>query len=165
MIGAIIGARLISLFERANVKKIFLILFLGIGINTLGMESNKEGNKESASDRIRKVYGPRYEEWLQGTRQAHSAERLSFFISCGLYQGLHKLLHEEAIKKSTEVLVDQVAINARIPIDSMSVAFENKVKLPLLEAERQLRLVNLKIQQLQVLRDEVALEMPKKSKL
>jgi hypothetical protein len=147
------------------MKKIFAGLLLCVSINTWGMESNKEGNKESASDRIRKVYGLGYEEWLLGIRQAHSAERLSFFISCGLYQALHKLSHENAIKKSTEALVEQVATTSKIPIDSMLIAFENKVKLPLQSAERQLKMVNLKIQQLQALRAEVALELSKKSKL
>lgn len=148
-----------------KMKMIFWGLVICVCTNTWGMESNKGINKESASDRIKKEYSPYYQEWLQGTRQVHSAERLSFFISFCLYQGLHKLLHEDALKKSTEALVNQVAINSRVPFDPMVITFENKVKLPLQEAERQLRQMNLKIQQLQALRDEVALEMAKKSRL
>lgn len=146
-----------------KIKMIFWGLL--VSANAWGMESNKETKKELASEAIKKEYNPRYQEWLTGTRQKHSAERLSFYISCFLFRDLHKLLHENATEKSVAVLIDQVAMNPRMPIDSKSITFENELKLPLQEVERQIKLINLKIQQLQALHPEMALEMAKKSKL
>ena len=158
MIGAIICARLISLFERAQVKKIFLILALCVAGSVLGMEKSKQ----PASRSIHAMYQKEYEEWLRQWKLDHSAVHLAWYLSLSIYRDMEECVLRT--RASRLVLAKQIDREI-MPFDTSTEPFKNEVKDALCRLERQMKSINLKISNLEALKVEVAQEMAKKSKL
>lgn len=158
MIGAIICARLILLYERVIVKKIFLVLALCVAGSALGMEKSKQ----PASRSIHAMYKQEYEEWLRQWKIEHSAQHLAWYLSLSIYRDTDECA--QRIRASRLVLVRQIDREI-MPFDTSTDPFKNDVKDALCRLERQMKSINLKISNLEALKVEIAQEMARKSKL
>lgn len=142
----------------ADWKKIFWGLLLCATATTFSMEKSKA----PVSQAIQRMYSKEYQNWLKIWQQDDSVTNLAWYLSVSIYRDVHEL--EQRVKAGKSVLRKQIDYET-IPFDTSKQSFKDGVQQSFRGAAIDLIALNLKIKHLEMLKQEVAEELQKKSKL